>query len=149
MDTRETSQLVMDALAHAVSGNADGAATALQTIGQQSNGSEMYGVCCALAAAGVQALRSIYGDRAPQSGSAGMWVLEQLKPGALDGDPAGAFAMRFLIAYANRDSANCLALYDAAWKASDDEFVESVSALLAEVAGITRLALDQQKGENR
>jgi len=149
MDTREASQLVMDALAHAVSGNTDGAATALQTLGQQSNGSELYGVCCALAAAGTLALKRIYGDQAPRPGSAGMWALEQLKPGALDDDPAKAFALRFLIAYANGDTDTCLALYDSAWKASDEQFIDSVSTLLADVAGITRLALDQQQGERQ
>lgn len=146
MDTEAASQLVLEALAHAVAGNSDGAATTLMTLGQQSDAARMYGVCCALAGAGTIALQKIYGDRAPRPESGDMWVMEQLKPGALNDDPPKAFAARFLVAYANGDTDTCLALYDAAFKASDDEYGESIVALLADVAGITRLALDQQKG---
>lgn len=148
-DLNATSKLIMDALAHAVAGQADQAATALQTIGSQTDGAQMYGVCCALAGAGVIALRRIYGDRAPKHGSGDMWVLEQLKPGALSDDPPKSFAIRFLVAYANGDTDTALALYDAAYEASDEQYIDSVCALLANVAGITRLALGQQKDDDR
>jgi len=147
VNQRETANLVMEALAHAVSGDSHGAATTLQTIGQNSDGNAMYGVCCALAAAGEHAMRRLYGDQAPQPGSGDLWVMEKITPGAMENDPAKAFALRFLISYANRDTATCLALYSAAWNASDDEYVASVAALLNDVAGITRLALDRQKGD--
>lgn len=150
MDSHAATALVMDALANAIAGNADGAATVLETLGQQDDdGHLMYGVCCALASAGHFALKKIYGDRAPRPGSGGMWAMEQLRPGALDDDPADTFSLRFLIAYANGDTDTCLALYETACRASDEQYVKSVIALLKNVAGITSLALDQQKDDRR
>lgn len=146
MDKEATTTLLIEALVNAVDGNAHQAATALQTLGQQSDGNEMYGVCCALSEAGVIALRRIYGDRAPKPGTADMWAMQQLTPTAGD-DPAEQFSLRFLIAYANGDKPTALALYNAAYKASDEEYVDSIGALLATVAGITRLSLDKTRGE--
>ncbi|WP_282686296.1 MULTISPECIES: hypothetical protein [unclassified Streptomyces] len=138
-----TADLVFEALAHAIDGNASEAATALMTIGQASDDNRMYGVCCAIASAGTHALSLVYGDRAPKPGTSDMYVLQELKPGAIDGDPPKAFAVRFLTAYANGDTATCMALFNAALRSSDDEYVSSVCALLADVAGIYRLALDR------
>ncbi len=140
MDQTQTGDLVFEALAYAVDGNADAAATTLMKIGQASNNSVMYGVCCAIASAGTHALGLVYGDQAPTPGT-GMYVLEELKPGAMEADPPKAFAVRFLTAYANGDTPTCLALFEAALHASDEEYVSSVCALLADVAGIYRLAL--------
>lgn len=140
MDQTQTGDLVFEALAHAVAGNADEAATTLMTIGQASDNSVMYGVCCAIASAGTHALGLVYGDQAPTPGT-GMYVLEELKPGAMEADPPKAFAVRFLTAYANGDTPTCLALFEAALHASDEQYVSSVCALLADVAGIYRLAL--------
>ncbi|MER6191806.1 hypothetical protein [Streptomyces cyaneofuscatus] len=143
MDQQQTGDLVFEALAHAVDGNAAEAATALMTIGQASDNNRMYGVCCAIASAGTHALGLVYGDRAPKPGTTDMYVLQELEPGAIEADPPKAFAVRFLTAYANGDTATCMALFDAALRSSDDEYVDSVCALLADVAGIYRLALDR------
>ncbi|MFG2763120.1 hypothetical protein [Streptomyces rubiginosohelvolus] len=143
MDQEKTGDLVFEAIAHAVAGNASEAATALMTIGQASDDNRMYGVCCAIASAGTHALGLVYGDRAPKPGTSDMYVLQELVPGATVDDPPKAFAMRFLTAYANGDTETCLALFDAALRSSDDEYVSSVCALLADVAGIYRLALDR------
>ena len=147
MDTETASQLVFDALTHAVSGDAEGSFTAMQTLGQQSDGAMMYGACCGLAQAGTLMLNKFYGDQAPKPGE-GMWAMEQLKPGAPT-DPAETFATRFLIAWANGDTDTCDALHLAAWKATDAQYVYSILALLTTVAGITRLALDKQRGDRR
>lgn len=144
MDTDTASELVMEALAHAVAGEPDEAAAALMTLGQRGDGNLMYGVCCALASAGEHSLRRIYGDRAPQPGSGDMWVMQQLQTGAVDDDPPKAFSLRFLVAYANEDTATCMALYQAAYDASDEQYVASIGALLATVAGIICLALKQR-----
>lgn len=145
MDTDTAAELVMEALAHAVAGEADEASMALMTLGTRGDGNLMYGVCCALASAGEHFLRQFYGDRAPQRGADDLWVIEQLQPGVLADDPPKAFAMRFLVASANQDTATCLALYEAAYGASDDEYVDSIGALLATVAGIGRLAIEKHK----
>ncbi|MEU3203538.1 hypothetical protein ABZ702_06575 [Streptomyces cyaneofuscatus] len=142
MDQQQTGDLVFEALAHAVDGNAAEAATALMTIGQASNNSVMYGVCCAIASAGTRALGLIYGDQAPTP-ETGMYVLQELKPGAMEADPPKAFAVRFLTAYANGDKPTCMALFNAALHSDGDQYVDSVCALLADVAGIYRLALDR------
>lgn len=145
MDTRAASQLVFDALAHAVAGDVEGSFAAMQTLGLQSDGAMMYGACCGLAEAGKLMLTKFYGDQAPKPGE-GIWVMEQLKSDAPT-DPAETFGLRFLIAWANGDTDTCDALHLAAWKATDDQYVDSITALLATVAGITRLALDKQRGE--
>jgi hypothetical protein len=144
MDTGTASELVMEALAHAVAGDADEATVALMTLGQQGDGNLMYGVCCALASAGEHGLRTLYGDRAPRPENGDMWVMQELAPCALAKDPPAAFAMRFVVAYANRDMPACLALYEAAFEASDEEYGDSIAALLADVAGILRLAREQR-----
>lgn len=143
MDQKQTEDLIFDAIAHAVDGNASEAATALMTIGQNADNNLMYGVCCAIASAGTHALGLVYGDRAPKPGTTDMYVLQELVPGTAETDPPKAFAMRFLTAYANGDTDTCMALFNAALRSSDDEFVDSVCALLADVAGIYRLALDR------
>lgn len=140
MDQKQTGDLVFEALAQAVAGNASEAATALMTIGQESDNNVMYGVCCAIASAGTHALGLVYGDQAPTP-ETGMYVLQELKPGAMKADPPKAFAVRFLTAYANGDTATCMALFSAALHSDGDQYVDSVCALLADVAGIYRLAL--------
>jgi hypothetical protein len=146
MDLDTTANLVFEALAHAVAGNADEAARHLITIGSQSDDNRMYGVCCAIASAGKHMLHQIYGDRAPHPEHGDMWVLQQLKPGALDNDAPKAFAARFLVARCNGDGANELALFQAALESDGDQYVASVGALLAMVAGLSRLAIEQKKG---
>lgn len=148
MDTREASTLVMDAIGYAVAGDTERAADTITTLGTQSDPNLMYGACCAIAEAGKLMLQQIYGEQAARPENGDMWVFEQLTPGALDNDPAKAFAMRFLIAYCNGDSDTTLALWEAALKASDEEHVASVCALLVDVAGITRLALEQRKSDS-
>lgn len=133
-------ELIMDALASTIAGDAERAADKLTEVGSQCDSAEMYGVCCALAAAGRQALTKIYGPSFNQAGG-DMFALQELAPG--ETDPAEMFSMRFLIAYANGDTPTCMALYSAADKASDEDFVSSVSSLLINVAGLSRLALDR------
>lgn len=144
MDTDEASTLVFEAIAYAVAGDAERAASNLTTLGENSDDNRMYGVCCAIASAGKHMLGLIYGDQAAQPERGDMWVLQQLEPGALDRDPPKAFAARFLIAYCNDDEATTLALFQAALHSAGDQYVDSVCALLADVAGIARLALKQR-----
>lgn len=144
MDTREASTLVFDAISYAVAGDRERAADTITTLGSQSDANLMYGACCAIAEAGKLMLQQIYGKQAPRPERGDMWVFEQLKPGTLDNDPAKTFAMRFLIAYCNGDRDTTLALWEASLRASDEEHVASVCALLVDVAGITRLAIDQR-----
>lgn len=145
MDKEKAASLIFEALAYAVAGEADKAATNLITLGQNCDDNEMYGTCCAIAEAGAFMLRKLYGDAAPKTPEQGMWVLQPLVPNAVDQDPAKAFSLRFLIATANGDRPTTLALFNAALGSGGDQYVDSVSALLADVAGITRLVQQESK----
>lgn len=145
MDTDTASQLVYEALAHGVAGDTEGAFDKLNAVCTQADWPRMYGVCCGLAEAGAHMLRKIYGDQAPKTAADGMFIFQELQPGALADDPSKTFSMRFLTAWANGDRDTTHALFTAATKASDEEYVDSVCALFADVVGICRLALDEQK----
>ncbi|WP_372412632.1 hypothetical protein [Streptomyces luteireticuli] len=70
-------------------------------------------------------------------------MIEELVPGALAQDPARGFATRFVTAYANDDADTAVGLYKAARHAGVVPFTESVHALLATVASLTALALEE------
>ncbi|QCX81099.1 hypothetical protein C9F11_37580 [Streptomyces sp. YIM 121038] len=144
MDSREASTLVFDAIAYGVAGDSERAADNLTKLGIQGDNRLMYAACCSIAEAGKLMLVRLNGGRVVSPEQGDMWVLEQLQPGALDRDPAGAFAVRFLIAHANGDHSTTQALFAAAVRAHGEQYIDSVCALLADVVGITRLALDQQ-----
>lgn len=145
MSTEDASKLIFEALAHGVAGQGDTAIDKLNSVCEGADGPRMYGVCCALAETGSHMLRRIYGDQAPKTPEDGMWVMQELEPGAMSDDPAKTFAMRFLIAWTNGDTDTTNALFTAATHASSEQYIDSVCALFADVIGITRLALDQQK----
>jgi hypothetical protein len=145
LDRGEASKLAYDALCYMVAGDAEMAADLLTDLGTRADTSMMYGACCGLAEAGKIVLHKIYGEQAPRPGSSDMWVLEQLKPGTLDCDPVKAFSARFLVAYCNGDKDTTRALYETALNAGPDDYVASVCALLGDVAGICRLAIDPKR----
>lgn len=145
MDTDTASQLVYEALAHGVAGDTEGAFTKLNAVCETADSPRMYGVCCGLAETGAHMLRKLYGDHAPKTPEDGMFILQELEPGAVDKDPAKAFSVRFLTAWANGDQDTTDALFTAATHASDEQYIDSVCALFADVVGITRLALNELK----
>jgi hypothetical protein len=134
----EVSELIMAALGQASHGEPEQAATTLYTIGINSDGYRMYGVCCSIAAAGTHVLKKLYGEAAKQAEGWAMAVQDPATP------VHRLFALRFLTSYTNGDTDTCLALYNAAIHASDEEYADSVSALLVLVASLIRLALDEK-----
>lgn len=145
LSTDDASQLIYEALAHGVAGDGDTAFDKLNSVCEDADQPRMYGVCCGLAEAGAHMLRRIYGDKAPKTPDDGMFILQELEPGAVGKDPAKAFSIRFLTAWANGDTDSTDALFTAATHASNEQYIDSVCALFADVIGITRLALDQPK----
>ncbi|MCI3153197.1 hypothetical protein ELQ39_15800 [Streptomyces sp. GB4-14] len=143
MDQDQLGQLVIRAFNAAVDRDLDRIADALDTIGNTGDPFDMYAACCGFAEIGKGALKKIYGDRAPRPDQGDMWVIEELQPGSLSNHPPKAFAARFLIAYCNDDRETPPALFRAALEAGPEQYVDSLCALLADVAGIARLALDQ------
>ncbi|MFF7991727.1 hypothetical protein ACFZDG_18280 [Kitasatospora xanthocidica] len=144
MTEDETVDLIQRAIGSAAHGDIDTAACALEALGEASDNNRMYGVCCAIATAGTHTLRLLYGSQAPNADNGAMWAATELAPGAFAADPAEAFAMRFLVAYSNGDTETCLALFETALRAGGEQYVGSVVALLAAVARLVRLALDEK-----
>lgn len=143
MDRDQLGQLVIRAFNAAVDRDLSGVADALDAIGTTGDPFDMYAACCGFAEIGKGALKKIYGDRAPRPEQGDMWVIEEMQPGALSDDPPKAFAARFLIAYCNDDKKTAPALFRAALESGPEQYVDSMCALIADVAGIARLALDQ------
>ncbi|ONK09495.1 hypothetical protein [Streptomyces sp. MP131-18] len=143
-DIKHNAHLVFDMLAAAVADDTARAADLLQQIGESSTPDRMYGVCCALAAAGTNSLRSLYGEHAPDLSRGDMWAMQTL-PNAGRDSQSSTWASRFLIAYANGDKDTPLALFNASVN-DGDRHVDDVASLLITVTGITRLALREQNG---
>lgn len=143
MDNRELSQLVMQCVALAISGDSERSADTLDQIGHNATTNQMFGVCCSLAEAGKHFIAKTVGEEQ----IVGFWMLEELKPGVLAGDPAEAFAARFQTAYGNDDTDTCLALFQAAFESGAESYVASIASLLANTAGLGRMA-EQALGLN-
>ncbi|MFG2722689.1 hypothetical protein ACGFW5_30985 [Streptomyces sp. NPDC048416] len=140
MDTEEASQLAYKALALAVADETDEVADVLDVLGHGCTDNQMYGVCCGFANVGKLMLERLYGVRIGADGP--MVALREIVTGAAELDPPQAFAMRFLAAFANGDNDMTLTLFNVAVSAGAEQYVDSVCALLANVAGICRLARD-------
>lgn len=141
MEQEQLLRLTMTVLDRAMAGDTSGAATALIEIGKSGDPFDIYGTCCAFAEVGKAALVKIYGDKAPDPSRGDMWTMQMLD--AAHSDPAEMFACRFIVAYANDDKEQAPALFRAALESSDDEYVTSVSQLLATAVSLSRTALGE------
>ncbi len=146
MTDNEATKAIWDLLGHAIEGRGEQAAQLLMAIGQDSDTARMYGVCCGIAEVGREILRKLYPAMA-WAPSGYMWAMQQIRPG--EGDPADVWAARFLVAWANKDTANTDALYRAAVAGSDDEYVGSICALVTTVAGLAITARTEKDGGAR
>lgn len=135
---------VFEMIALAVADEQDKAANKLTELGERLDTNAMYGVCCGIASAGIHAMKKMHGGKGPDLARGDMWALEELRPGASTSDPPAAFAARFLVAFGNDDRPGTLALFGTALHAGPEPYVESVCALLAQTAGLCRLALKEQ-----
>lgn len=141
MTEGKTAEMVMATIGYAVAGDVGRTASALQELGENSDNNQMYGVCCAIAAAGAHVLRLLHGNVLAEGD---FWALSEVTPGSLDSNPAGMFARRFLVAYSNGDTATCMALFNATLAAGEEHHVTSVIALLGHVASLIQLALKEK-----
>lgn len=146
MDQQELGDLCMQALAAAIDGDSDAAATAVCTIGERSGPTqfEVYAACCAFAEAARQALAKLYDAKAPDTSRGEMWAMQQL-PGA---DVYETWAMRFVVAYANDDKDQAMALWKTALDQTDEDYVASVASVLTTAASLWR-TIQQQKESKR
>lgn len=140
MEQQELLRLTMAALARAIDGDIDGAATAIIEIGQNSaDGFDIFGACCGFAEAARQAMVKLNGGDPAKPDRRGGWALRPIA----DEDQVDApllFARRFIVAYANNDEETALALWRAALLASHAEYVASVASLLASAARLANQA---------
>ncbi|MDX2849263.1 hypothetical protein PV342_12490 [Streptomyces sp. PA03-3a] len=140
MDTSRRAELVMQAIRYAVDLGFSDASVRMAEIAAHSTGTQMYGVCCALAEAGRQSLIRVYGHPGPEL----LWAL--IAPDPADGaprDPARTFSLQFISSFANGDLKTCEALYVAAAKSSADDYTHSLIALLGDVANLARIEREE------
>jgi hypothetical protein len=140
MEHDRLARLTMDALQFAILQDADRAAEAIDEIGLSGDPFDMYAACCGFAETAKRAMVKVLGDK-PNLAAGDMWMVQELKPGGMDADPAKTFAVRFLIAYANDDKDMAPVLYRAALEAGPEQFADSVCALLGDAADLHRLSL--------
>ncbi|MEV6738620.1 hypothetical protein AB0N14_17495 [Streptomyces sp. NPDC051104] len=143
MDTDAAARRIYAALAAAMDGDADTAADHIQAVATDGDINRIYGICCALGHAATRSLQVTFGDQAPQPSRGDMWVLQQLEPElrpdrAQSGEdsPAQLFSLRFIVAYANGDTAADEALFEAAAQIGDEHLVRCVVQLVADTAGL-------------
>ncbi|MFJ5259122.1 hypothetical protein ACIQAC_01425 [Streptomyces sp. NPDC088387] len=139
MDRDRLCELTMRAIGCALDSDSEGATNAMLEIGQAGTWHDVYGACCAFAEVGKAALVKFYGDQTPDVAHGGSWAMQILDPA--EADPAEVFATRFIVAYANDDRDNTIALFRAALESSDEEYVSSVAQLLATAASLANSAL--------
>lgn len=137
-------RLIQQTLVAAMDGDTERAATTIQQLGDGTDAAGMYTVCRAFGMAAKHALEMLYGQQPKDA----QWFLRAVHPGVFDKDPAQTFSARFIVAYANDDTDTCLALYRAATHASDEQYVDSVLALLKDTAMLLKLA-EEEKNAGR
>ncbi|MFE4424401.1 hypothetical protein [Streptomyces sp. NPDC056817] len=139
MDTPRRAELAMKVLNHAIVGDADEAMRLMGEIAANSDGKQMFGVCCGFANSAQQTLVQLFGQPAQES----LWVLAAPDPAGGPTPPAHTFALRFVTAWCNRDLPTCQALYIAATLASGEEYAHSVSALIGLTVHLARVAAEE------
>lgn len=132
MTLDELNRLVGQALVAAVDGDADTATRAVCEIGARSRDDQLhvYLACRGFAEAARQALVKMHGE-APVGADERIWGLA---PVTAETDPADVFALRFIVAHANNDEPNRLALWRSALLRETDDYVRCVAVLLATTA---------------
>lgn len=143
MDRDQLYKATMRAIGCALQGDAEGATNAMVEIGQNGTWRDVYGSCCAYAEVGKAALIKFYGEHAPDPARGGMWAMQTL-PGKT-AEPAEVFAVRFILAYANDDKDGAFALFRAALESSNEDYIDSIAALLATAASLANSALEHAR----
>ncbi|MET8609720.1 hypothetical protein [Streptomyces misionensis] len=143
MTIEDAAQRIHAALAAAMDGDADTAAEHIQAVAADGDINRIYGICCAIGHAAHRSLQVMFGEQAPKAERGDLWVLRQLEPElrpnrhlAGDGDPVQLFSMRFIVAYANGDTATDEALFEAAARIGGEHLVRCVVQLLIDTAGL-------------
>lgn len=139
MDRHELAELTMEAIGAAMAGDSTGAADTLSEIGNRGGPNKVYGACCAFAELGRASLTKIYGGKAPVLSRGELWGMQILAPA--EADPYELFAVRFVVAYANDDRQQTVALFDASLAAGPDHHVRSVCQLLITAVQLSNTAL--------
>ncbi|MFE7928361.1 hypothetical protein ACFU6S_06405 [Streptomyces sp. NPDC057456] len=131
------------ALGAAISGDTEIVNTLFAELDEQIGSERMYDVHSGIAHAGEHLLYRIYQEQAPNVAAGGIWTVELLRPQAVDEEPHAMYAIRFLVAYANRDHATCIALFRAAESHGRDHVAACTWQLVSDIATLARSVLDR------
>lgn len=137
LDEKTLTGLMEQAFAHTLVMDVDGACNALDAIGTSGDPGDVYAACCGFAEIAKQGMARI-APRPVDVAAGDMWALQEARPGINEEDPYGAFAMRFIVAYANDDRDTCMALFKAALNMDGDHFTRCVCVLLIQAAEMHR-----------
>lgn len=150
MNNREAAEAVHRALAHGLDGDNDAAIQQMTDVLTNTDRHLAYACAHGVAEAGLKALQTVFGDRAPDITKGEYWVLNQLGDGAGEDDPDSAlFALRFLIAHCNDDRAMANALYMALESAGEMARLRGLGRLFCDVVGLLRSAEQHKVAQGR
>jgi hypothetical protein len=137
--TEALEPLVQEILRHTLEGRPALAQSLVDVVVEHGDTADLYGLCCAAADTAQTALLTLFPQAA--AGKAGdRWQLPLGMAQDLAADPHRLFALRFVTAYLNQDTAMAVALFQAAEAAGGQDRLESVCALLAHVRALTQRA---------
>lgn len=129
MDDKDLTDQVAVMVMLSMVGDAQRAGDVLQVIADSRPTGDMYPVCCAVADIGREVMLRMVSGSIPDGAFWRLFTAEDTRPGPL-------FARRFITAWANEDTAMCLALYRARESTPGHEIADSVCALVIHVAAL-------------
>lgn len=136
MNLDDVKTFSLAALQYAVDGESEPVATIVQAIAENADTRGLYAMCCTWAGSGEAALEAM-GVRSRGE----VWTPGDLHAGDLPDSPARLFALRFVAAYCNDDSATTESLFAAAARAGGTDFGGSAMSLLGVAAALNREAM--------
>lgn len=135
MSGDEVTELAHQALALGMDGRTEEAGHILTRLLDDGDVDSVFSLSCWFAEEGRKALVKTAGSHAPIFENGEQWFFGENTPNALD-DPATAFSVRFLVAYANGHEDTARAHYNALLLVGDDNRVKGVRRLFADITAL-------------
>ena len=145
MSDDEVTELAHQALALGMDGRTEEAAHILTRLLGDGDVDSVFRLCCGFAEEGRKALVKTAGPHAPIFENGEQWVFGENTPDALD-DPATAFSVRFLVAYANGHEDTARAHYNALFLVGDDIRIKGVTRLFGDITALCWTAAQPEYG---
>lgn len=145
MSDDEVTQLAHQALALGMDGCTEEAGDILTRLLDDGDVDSVFSLCRQFAEEGRKALVKVAGPNAPIFENGEQWTFGQYAPGDLE-DPAAAFSVRFLVAYANGHEDTARAHYNALFLVGDDTRIKGVTRLFADITALCWMAAQPEYG---